>query len=127
MVAGDKSRSAALFTHSVLFSAIVGGIVLAAFHLGRGALSHVLFKGVKDDLILLALLPVPLMVHASNWGALLVGLGEISFLNRYSVVTSFLSLAASAAVLFVFGMGLKGLLYVLLAYNAPLGQSTASS
>lgn len=120
LVAKDKSRSAALFTHSVLFSAIVGGIVLAAFHLGKGVLSQVLFKGVEDDLILLALLPVPLMIYSSNWGALLVGLGEIPFLNRYSVATSFLSLAASTAALFVFGMGLEGLLYVLLAYNALL-------
>jgi O-antigen/teichoic acid export membrane protein len=61
-----------------------------------------------------------LSIHAANWGALLVGLGEIPFLNRYHVATSFLSLAVSAATLLVFGAGLKDLLYVLLAYNAGL-------
>jgi O-antigen/teichoic acid export membrane protein len=120
LVAKDKSRTAVLFTHSVFFSAIIGMIVLFAFYLGGRVLSNVLFKGVEDDLILLALLPVPLSIYASNWGALLVGLGEISFLNKYSVVTSLLALVASSAALVVFKTGLKGLLYVLLAYNAIL-------
>jgi O-antigen/teichoic acid export membrane protein len=120
MVAKDNSRTAALFTHSLLFSVVIGLLVLVVFHFARGVFSSILLKGVEEDLILLAILPIPLSIYSSNWGALLVGLGEISFYNKYNMVTSFLSLVLSTAALIVFGLSLKGLLLVLLVYNALL-------
>jgi O-antigen/teichoic acid export membrane protein len=120
LVAKDRSKINALFTQSILISLIIGVTIIIVFSIGTNIFSEVLLKGVEPELILLALLAVPVLLYFAYWSAIMVGLEEISFLNRYNLFTNVLSLFISVIVLVVLKLGIKELLYASLINNSFL-------
>lgn len=120
LAAKDRSLAGSLYMQSVLSALILGGGAVSAFFLAYGYVAGSLLKDIRSELILPALLTVPLLLHSSYWSSLMAGLEEITLLNRYKLVSSLSMLLIAYLVLMVFKSGLVQLLYLSLAFNSLL-------
>lgn len=115
--AEDRSKAGILFTHSIIISLVVGGLGIIIFFLLKDLFLSLIFKNIEPMLIFLAFLSIPFALYGSYWGAIMVGLQEISLINKSNLIGSISSLLIPIIVLYIFGLGLKEFLIFNLIYN----------
>ncbi len=113
----DRSKVGILFTHSIIVSLFVGCLGIAAFFLLKELFSSIIFKNIEPILIFIAFLSIPIALYNSYWGSIMVGLHEISLINKSNLIGSIFSLFIPFIVLYILKLGLKEFLIVSLIYN----------
>lgn len=98
MVAGDREALHPLATHAVLAAVLVGGLPLLLYLAVAPWLDATLFSAAPPGLAAISLATVPFGLFSLFYGSLMVGLHEISLLNRLNVAGSLVVSTAQVVV-----------------------------
>lgn len=120
LIAKDREAAAVLFVHSFLLSGAVGFLTIPLLLAGGGMLTGSVLKGIDASTLVPVVLSIPVLLYQSCWSALMVGLGEITLLNRYNVYSNLFLAAVSFAILVGAKAGLRELLYAMLSVQVLL-------